>query len=94
LLSDGRLRHEPPDGLIGVILDDRVAQLGHDLGLVDDRPGDGVGRAGVEETALQRRVGDGVDEPRGADFELVTDPQRRMTYGMTRRLAMMRMGAG
>jgi hypothetical protein len=82
------------DRRIRVFLDRLVAQVRDDLSLVDNGPGDGVGRAGVEETALQRRVGDGVDEPRGADFELVTDPQRRMTYGMTRRLAMMRMGAG
>jgi len=49
----GGPRYEPLDRLVCVVLDLRVAEVGNDLGLVDDRSGDRAGGACVEDAALQ-----------------------------------------
>ncbi len=51
--SRGGPRYEPLDRLVCVVLDLRVAEVGKDLGLVDDRSGDRLGGACVEDAALQ-----------------------------------------
>ena len=51
--SRGEPRYEPLDRLVCVVLDLRVAEVGNDLGLVDDRSGDRLGGACVEDAALQ-----------------------------------------
>ncbi len=46
-------RYESLDRLVCVVLELRVAKVGNDLGLVDDRSGDRLGGACVEDAALQ-----------------------------------------
>src|ERR1019366_7096551 len=63
------------DGLVGVVLEGRVGQVGEDVRLVDQGTGDRVGRAGVEHAALQGRVGDAVDQSPRAHVKFVGEAQ-------------------
>jgi len=51
--SRGEPRYEPLNRLVCVVLNLTVAEVGNDLGLVDDRSGDRLGGACVEDAALQ-----------------------------------------
>ena len=55
------------DGLVGVVLERRVGQVGEEVRLVDQGAAHLVGWAGVERAAGQVRVGDTVDESRQAE---------------------------
>src|ERR1700685_1922299 len=66
---------EAVDGLVGVVLEGRVGQVGEDVRLVDQGAGELVGRAGVEHAARQGRVGDAVDQSPRAHVKFVGDPQ-------------------
>jgi len=63
------------DGLVGVVLEGQVGQVGEDVRLVDQGTGDRVGRAAVENATRQGRVGDAVDQSPRAHVKFVGHPQ-------------------
>src|ERR1700691_6698008 len=58
--SDWSGGDEAVDGLVGVVLERGVSEVGEDVGLVGDGSGDGAGGAGVEQAASKGGVGDAV----------------------------------
>ncbi|HTP21042.1 MAG TPA: hypothetical protein VMJ65_15665, partial [Solirubrobacteraceae bacterium] len=77
VLRDCRCGDEAVDGLVGVVLKQRVGQVGEEVCLVDHGTFERVGRAGVEHAAGQGRVGDAVDESLRAHIKFVGETQGR-----------------
>ena len=63
------------NGFVGMLLYCGVTEVGDDLRLIHEGPGDGARSAGVEHAAAQLFVGDSIDQPLCALLQLVSDPQ-------------------